>query len=341
MNADYWLPVIFMGLMGLAVLVYAILDGYDLGVGILLPHKNEAQKDRMIASIGPFWDANETWLVLAVGLLLIAFPVAHNIVLRELYLPAAIMLCGLILRGVAFDFRAKVGTTYRKQLWDKIFTAGSLITSLTQGYMLGFYVVGFEYTPANITFAIVSALCVTAAYTYIGGSWLIMKTEGELQTNAIHWTRRAGWLMAIGIIAVSLVNLWTSPYILNKWIHTVAGTLLWIVPVICLVLFWLNDRLLKIMRNQRRDHNSNNNDRLCWLPFCNTAVIFLLCFIGLGFSFYPFIIPQDIDIWQAASATESLQFLLWGAIFVVPTILIYTAYSYRVFWGKAQELDYY
>jgi cytochrome d ubiquinol oxidase subunit II len=344
MNADYWLPIIFISLMGLAVLIYAILDGYDLGVGILLPHHSETQKDRMIASIGPFWDANETWLVLAVGLLLIAFPSAHNIVLRELYLPATVMLCGLILRGVAFDFRAKVGTSYRKKLWDKIFTFGSLTTALSQGYMLGFYVVGFEYTVLNISFAIISALCVTAAYTYIGGSWLIMKTEGKLQYAATRWTRRAGWLMALGIIAVSLVNLWTSPYILHKWVNTLSGVLLWIVPVICLLLFWLNDRVLRAMKNQQQqylDHGTALNDHLCWLPFCNTAIIFVLCFIGLGFSFYPFIIPQQLDIWQAASASTSLQFLLWGAIVVIPIILLYTIFSYRVFWGKAKALDYY
>jgi cytochrome d ubiquinol oxidase subunit II len=344
MNADYWLPIIFISLMGLAVLIYAILDGYDLGVGILLPHHSESQKDRMIASIGPFWDANETWLVLAVGLLLIAFPSAHNIVLRELYLPATIMLCGLILRGVAFDFRAKVGTQYRKKLWDKIFTLGSLTTALSQGYMLGFYIVGFEYTAINISFAIISALCVTAAYTYIGGSWLIMKTEGELQHAATLWTRRAGWLMGIGIIAVSFVNLWTSPYILHKWLNTISGALLWMVPIVCLVLFWLNDRVLRAMKNQQKQSFKNGipfNDHLCWLPFCNTAIIFTLCFIGLGFSFYPFIIPQQLDIWQAASASASLQFLLWGAIFVIPTILLYTIFSYRVFWGKAKALDYY
>jgi cytochrome d ubiquinol oxidase subunit II len=345
MHADIYLPIIFVGLMGLAILIYAILDGYDLGVGILLPHHSETQKDRMIASIGPFWDANETWLVLAVGLVLIAFPSAHNIILRELYLPATVMLCGLILRGVAFDFRAKVGTIYRKQLWDKIFTAGSLITALSQGYMLGFYVVGFEYTGANLTFAIISALCVTAAYTYIGGSWLIMKTEDALQHDATRWTRRAGWLMALGIIAVTIVNLWTSSYILNKWLNTFYGKFLLMLPIICLALFWLNDKILSTLIKQQKRHNNDKNipydDTFCWLPFCNTAIIFVLCFIGLAFSFYPFIIPQQLTIWQAASASASLQFLLWGAIFVIPTILLYTVFSYRVFWGKAKALDYY
>lgn len=362
MNAEHYLPIIFMGLMGLAILIYAILDGYDLGVGILLPRNSGTQRDRMIASIGPFWDANETWLVLGVGLLLIAFPSAYNTILRELYLPSTIMLCGLILRGVAFDFRAKVGTGYLKQRWDNIFRLGSIITTLSQGYMLGLYVVGFEATLAHQLFASFSALCVTAAYTYIGSSWLIMKTENDLQTRAIFWARRTGWLMSVGVALVSLVNLIINPDILDKWQHTAYGILLLPVPLVCFGLFFLNDRVLRHMAKQRLSHHlydstntydednknteievktKSHNDALCWLPFCNTVVIFILCFIGLAFSFYPYVIPQQLTIWQAASAPESLQFLLWGAIFVIPTILLYTAFSYRVFWGKAKALDYY
>jgi len=333
MNTEYWLPVIFVSLMGLAILIYAILDGYDLGVGILLPKHNEQQRDRMIASIGPFWDANETWLVLAVGLTLIAFPTAHNIILRELYLPATIMLVGLILRGVAFDFRAKVGSAYLKNTWDTVFRMGSLITALTQGYMLGLYVVGFEYNTLTVIFAIISALCVAAAYTFIGGAWLIMKTEGDLQKRAVDWTRRAGWLMALGIVLVSIVNLWASPDILNRWLHTVYGLLLLPIPIVCMGLFWMNDLMLQKMPFK--------NDTICWLPFFSAVSLFVLCFAGLAFSFYPFIIPQQLTIWQAASATESLMFLLWGAVFVIPTIVLYTIFAYRIFWGKAEPLKYY
>lgn len=355
MNIIEWLPTIFIGLMGLAILIYAILDGYDLGVGILLPYQinkrkeanpiHEAHRDRMIASIGPFWDANETWLVLGVGLLLIAFPSAHNIILRELYLPATIMLCGLILRGVAFDFRAKVGSAYLKHSWDGIFKAGSLITALSQGYMLGLYIVGFEYSWATISFAIFSALCVTAAYTYIGGSWLIMKTEGELQQRAIYWTRRTGWLTATGVALVCTVNLWISPEIVSRWLHSIYGILLLPIPLACMGLFWVNDNILKnAAGNEQKPGWSENpewNQKGCWVPFCSTVIIFILCFSGLAFSFYPYIIPYQLTIEAAASAPESLQFLLWGALFVVPAIVAYTIFSYRVFWGKAEALDYY
>ena len=199
------LPIIFFGLMGLSVLVYAILDGYDLGVGMLLPMDNEAQRDKMIASIGPFWDANETWLVLAVGLLLIAFPSAHNVILKALYLPAAIMLIGLILRGVAFDFRAKVAME-NKRKWDVLFKLGSLITAVTQGFMLGMYVMGFEYTTSAVLFSLLSGVGVAAAYSFIGACWLVMKTEDKLQLRAAHWARVTGWLCFAGVLAVCIVN---------------------------------------------------------------------------------------------------------------------------------------
>ncbi|GGA86525.1 cytochrome bd ubiquinol oxidase subunit II [Neiella marina] len=332
MSEAQWLPIVFVGLMGLAVLLYAILDGYDLGVGILLPNDNEQQRDTMIASIGPFWDANETWLVLAIGLLLIAFPEAHSEVMRELYLPTAIMLAGLILRGVAFDFRAKVALE-NKRTWDHIFRIGSLITSLSQGYMLGMYVMGFEYTAQSIGFSILSALGVTAAYAYIGAAWLVMKTEGELQVRAATWGRRCGWTCLAGIIAVCAVNPLVNPAVFEKWFTFPFVVAMGMIPITCFAMFAIVDRVLKKVPLP--------DDFGCWLPFVCAVIIFVLCFQGLAFSFYPYIVPGKIDIWQAASAPESLMFILYGAVIVVPVILAYTVFSYRVFWGKATELKYY
>ena len=163
------LPLIFAGLMGVAILVYVILDGFDLGIGILFFLGEDAEKDMMVAAIGPFWDANETWLVLAVGLLLVAFPAAHGIILTALYIPVFVLLLGLILRGVAFDFRAKVPTG-RKQRWNRIFFAGSLIASLAQGYMLGVYVLGLETGLAAMAFGAIVALCLAAAYVAMGAA---------------------------------------------------------------------------------------------------------------------------------------------------------------------------
>lgn len=327
----YWLAIIFIGLMGLAVLIYAVLDGYDLGVGILLPADDENQRDTMIASIGPFWDANETWLVLAVGILLIAFPSAHSEILYHLYLPVTLMLAGLILRGVAFDFRAKAPVDH-KTLWDKTFKAGSLLASLAQGYMLGLYVMGFESSWAAYGFAVLSALCVSAAYAYIGGAWLVMKAEGELQMRAARWTRIAGWLTALGIAAVSFTNPLVSDFIFNKWFGSTLSLLMLIIPLMSLFAFLITDRYLAGFPYQ--------NDFGCWIPFCGCLLLFTLSFIALGYSFFPYVVPGKMDIWQAAAAPESLKFILVGVVVVLPSILLYTAYAYRVFWGKATQLHY-
>lgn len=334
MDANEWLPLAFICLMGIAVITYAILDGYDLGVGILLPLDNarEQERDTMISSIGPFWDANETWLVLAVGLLLIAFPAAHSIIMRELYLPVTFLLSGLILRGVAFDFRAKAPTN-NKQAWDRAFKGGSLLASLSQGYMLGKYVSGFDTSIGAVIFSVLSAVGVSAAYAFIGGAWLVMKTEGDLQKRAAWWTRRCGWLTALGILLVCIVNPLLDDGIFLKWFAFPQLILVLPYPLVCLGLFIISDRYLKNMPHHK--------DFGCWIPFVSAACIFFLCFQGLAYSFFPHIVPGQLTIWEAASASESLMFILVGAIIVVPTILAYTVFSYRVFWGKARELNYY
>ena len=180
------LPVVFTALMALAMLMYVVLDGYDLGVGILLRGMSDAHQDRMVASIGPFWDANETWLVLGVGLLLVAFPMAHGVILGALYLPVAAMLIGLILRGVAFDFRVKARAAH-KPLWNGAFWAGSLLAAFSQGYMLGSYVLGFRSDAVGLGFAVAIGLCLCAGYALLGAGWLVLKAEGELRERALRW----------------------------------------------------------------------------------------------------------------------------------------------------------
>jgi len=331
MTEAYWLPVIFLGLMGLAILVYAVLDGYDLGVGILLPTSGEYERDRdmMIASIGPFWDANETWLVLAVGIMLIAFPAAHSMVLYSLYLPATIMLIGLILRGVAFDFRTKAGLSH-KLTWDRCFRAGSILTSLSQGYMLGQYVIGFQQDALSIFFSILSALCVTAAYAYIGACWLIYKTQDKLQYRSAKQARHLGRVAFIGIIAVCLVNPGVNPDVYDRWFVGEYHLLFWVLPALCFSSFLLNDKLIAKVEQYE----------LCWMPFVTAICMFSSCFFALAVSFFPAIVPNHFDVWQAASATESLKFIFVGVILVVPFILAYTIYSYWVFRGKASDLHY-
>ena len=328
----YWLPVIFVALMGLAFLMYAVLDGYDLGVGILLPKDNESQRDMMIASIGPFWDANETWLVLGVGVLLIAFPSAHSLILFHLYVPVTFMLGGLILRGVAFDFRAKAPSN-DKRLWDRAFKGGSLLATLSQGYMLGLFVMGFEQSVMSYAFAALSAVCVTAGYSFIGAAWLVMKTEGELQARAARWARICLWLTALGIFVVSMVNPLTSSNVFAKWFGSPFVLLLLVIPLVCFLAMVVVDRYLAQFPFA--------NDFGCWIPFVGALVIFVLSFAALGYSFFPYVVPGQLDIWEAASATESLWFILYGAMVVLPAIILYTFFAYRVFWGKTRELTYY
>ncbi|MEM9744581.1 MAG: cytochrome d ubiquinol oxidase subunit II [Pseudomonadota bacterium] len=326
------LPLIFAALMAFSLFVYAILDGYDLGVGLLLPFTSDHDSDTLLASIGPFWDANETWLVLGIGLMLIAFPEAHGIILGELYLPVTVLLVGLILRGVAFDFRAKVPTAH-KLIWDRLFFIGSLLATTSQGYMLGTYVLGFNESTAAIGFALLSAVCVAMGYAFIGGAWLIMKTDGDLQRRCVRWTRIALRFMMLGIVAVSIVNPLVSDAMFEKWFTMPQAIMLAPIPIICAATALGTHYYLGHFKAERAVGN--------WLPFASAVLMFLLCFQGLAYSFYPEIVPGQLTIWDAAAATESLAFMAVGVAIVFPAIIGYTLVSYRVFWGKATELTYY
>jgi cytochrome d ubiquinol oxidase subunit II len=210
------LPLFFMAVMGLSLLAYVVLDGYDLGVGLLLPLAQEHEKDLMVASIGPFWDANETWLVLGVGILLVAFPLAHGLVLTALYLPATAMLIGLILRGVSFDFRVKARAA-RKGMWNALFSAGSLLAAGAQGWMLGSYLTGFGRDALSLAFSAGIALTLPTAYAMLGAGWLMMKTEGELQAKAIRWGRRVLWPMGLALLGISIASPLVSATVFAKW----------------------------------------------------------------------------------------------------------------------------
>lgn len=331
-----WLPLVFAFLMGFSMLVYALLDGYDLGVGLLVSRANDEEKNIMIASIGPFWDANETWLVLGVGLLLTAFPVAHGVILSSLYIPVAIMLTGIIFRGVSFDFRSKAHTSHRK-FWNRAFFAGSLVTSVSQGYMLGSYILGFDKSWTGFGFSIVTGLALASGYALIGACWLIMKTEGQLQIRAVHWAKMSLFGAITAICLVSLATPLVSPRIFEKWFSTPEIFYLAPIPILtALLVASLFYTLSKL---------PETNDRHSWIPFALTAGTAVLCFIGLAYSFYPFIVPETLNsdgirIIDAASAPGSLMIILVGALVVIPCLLGYTFFAYKVFHGKATALSY-
>ncbi len=319
------LPLVFMGLMGVAVLAYVILDGYDLGVGMLMPAASREEQSVMVSSIGPFWDANETWLVLGVGILLSAFPVAHGIVLGALYLPVVAMLVGLMLRGVAFEFRMKAHG-WHGELWNWLFWGGSFLASFCQGLMLGRYVTGFAPGFGYWLFAILVGASLCGGYVLMGATWLILKTEGALQQKAVAWTLWGLLWVALGVGLVSLATPLVSATVREKWFDFPRTLWVMALPLATLAAAaWLWRSTLAVR------HGSPRHGR----PFAAAALIFALAFLGLAYSLYPYVVIDRLTIWEAAAPHAGLVALFIGAAIVLPFIAAYTVLSYRIFGGKA------
>lgn len=325
------LPLIWGLLIAAAVFLYVLLDGFDLGLGILFPFApSDKSRDRMMNSIAPFWDGNETWLVLGGGGLFAAFPLAYAVLMPAFYIPIILMLLGLIMRGVAFEFRFKAEGNARR-LWDYTFHFGSLIAALCQGMVLGAFVQGVEVSGRNFAggpfdwasaFSVMTGLAVVAGYVLLGAAWLIMKTDGETQG----WARQAA-SYALGLVGifmglVSFAVPFLNPAIADFWFSAPNIFFLAPVPLLTATLFLLLWRDL---------HRADAEYR----PFLTAMGIFALGYLGLALSLYPWIVPFEIDIWGAAAAGTSLSLLLVGVLPLLPIILGYTAYSYYVFRGKA------
>jgi cytochrome bd ubiquinol oxidase subunit II len=321
------LPLIFAALMGLAILLYVVLDGYDLGVGMLMPAADASEQGLMVASIGPFWDANETWLVLGVGLLLVAFPVAHGIVLGALYLPVTAMLIGLMLRGVAFEFRVKAEGWHR-ELWNWLFWFGSLLASFAQGLMLGRYITGFHSGIGYYVFAMLVGASLCGGYVLLGATWLIFKTEGPLQKKALAWARWGLIWVALGVALVSLATPLVSQTVYAKWFDFPRTLVLMLLPLATLAAGWLVWAATGRLRRGEREWD--------WMPFAASVAIFVLAFAGLAYSLFPYVVMDRMTLWEAASHPSALEFMLVGVIIVVPFLIAYTAFAYRVFRGKAR-----
>ncbi len=329
-NPD-WYPVIFMLILGLSLLLYVLLDGFDLGVGLLFFTADEKEKDTMLSAIGPFWDANETWLVLSIGVLLVAFPHAQGIVFTTLYIPTTAMLIGLICRGVSFDFRSKAKAP-QKKMWDTLFWFGSALTSLSQGYMLGRYIMGFSSALQAQIFACFTALALFCGYGLLGASWLIHKTSGQLQRKMIQLLPRYCYIIILCLVAIYITTPLCLNFISERWLKMPDALICVLIPFLSIFIMGL---LAKIGR-----HMPFRQDKFSWLPLLCTAVMFVLSFNALAYSFYPYIIPEQMDIWQAASDPKTLDMILWGVILVLPCILSYTLMSYRLFHGKSKPLSY-
>jgi len=321
------LPLVFTALMGASILAYVVLDGYDLGVGMLMPAADKSEQEVMVASIGPFWDANETWLVLGIGLLLVAFPVAHGIVLGALYLPVAVMLVGLMLRGVAFELRVKAEGWHR-ELWNWLFWAGSFIASFAQGLMLGRYITGFASGFGYWIFALLVAGGVCGGYVLLGATWLILKTEGELQKKALAWARWGLLWVALGVALVSLATPFVSHTVQAKWFDFPRTLALMLLPLATLAAGWRVWAATGRLKRGEREFD--------WMPLAATVAIFTLAFAGLAYSLFPYVVIDRMTIWEAASHPSALKFMLVGVAIVFPFLIAYTAFAYRVFRGKAR-----
>ena len=318
------LPLVFAAIMGGAILLYVLFDGYDLGIGMLMPAASAEEQELMVASIGPFWDANETWLVLGVGVLLAAFPLAHGIVLGALYLPVVAMLVGLMIRGVAFEFRMKARGTHRA-LWNRLFSLGSLLAAFSQGWMLARYVTGFADEPAYVLFAFLVGAGLCGGYVLIGATWLILKTEGAVQQKALRWARIGLIAVGIGIAMVSIATPVVSETVRERWFTFPRTFALMLLPAATLGTgLWL----------WRETRVAGRGD---WRPFAGAVAIFVLAFAGLAYSLFPYLVLDRLTLRDAAAHPSALRFILVGVAVVLPFLLAYTVYAHRVFRGKVRE----
>jgi cytochrome d ubiquinol oxidase subunit II len=328
------LTLIWALIIVVAVFIYVVLDGFDLGIGILFnTFKVGHQRDTAMNSVAPVWDGNETWLVMGGGGLLAAFPLAYGLIFSALYAPIIAMLLALVFRGVAFEFRWR--DPAHRRFWDLAFTVGSFVAALSQGVVLGALLQGVAINNRAYAggwwdwltpFSMLTGVCVVIAYALLGAGWLILKAEGSLQRQA---RALAGWLGAAtlgAIVLVSLATVFLSEAYFAKWLSF--PNILWVAPVPLLVA----GASLAFARGLKSGHELS--------PFLLTLFIFFLCFVGLCISIYPFVIPGAVTIWDAATDRSSQIFMLVGTAVVLPLILIYTAWSYWVFRGKVKAGGY-
>jgi cytochrome bd ubiquinol oxidase subunit II len=328
------LPVIWAIIIAFGLMMYVIMDGFDLGIGILFPFvTDKSERDVMVNTVAPVWDGNETWLVLGGASLLGVFPLAYSVLLSALYIPLVLMLGGLIWRGVAFEFRFKADEAH-KPFWDKAFIGGSYVATLAQGFSLGAFINGFVVNGTSYEggaldwltpFSIFTGLGLVVAYALLGSTWLIMKTDGALQQRMVALAQPITLVLLAVIVIVSVWTPITHPEVAARW-FTLPNIIFFApVPLLVLLTAWRLHRVL-----ERETHAS---------PFLLTLVLLFLGYSGLGISLWPNIIPPSISIRAAAAPPQSMGFVLVGALLIIPMILAYTAWSYYVFRGKVRAGD--
>ncbi|SFM88547.1 cytochrome d ubiquinol oxidase subunit II [Thioclava dalianensis] len=329
----HYLPDIWAAIIAFAVLTYVVLDGFDLGVGIMFPFLgSDDNRTRAMNSVAPVWDGNETWLVMGGGGLLAVFPLAYGVILNALYVPLIVMLLALAFRGVAFEFRGK--TRRWRPLWDKAFFGGSLVATLAQGAVLGGLLQGPSVTGRTFSggpldwlswFSLGTALALVAGYVMLGAAWIVLKTSDDLYDRARRFGEKALLITLVFILLASLATPFLNPEYFRRWFAFPGILLSALVPLLLLLCgygYWWAIR----------------SDRGL-VAYLSGIGIFILSFIGLGLSIFPYIVPTSITIREAASGAASQMFVFVGAVIFLPIILSYTAYAYWVFRGKTSEHD--
>jgi cytochrome d ubiquinol oxidase subunit II len=325
------LPLLWAIIIAFGLMMYVIMDGFDLGIGILSPFVREREnRDLMVNTVAPVWDGNETWLAFGGAALLAAFPLAYSVILSALYVPLLLMLAGLIWRGVAFEFRFKADEAHRP-FWQQAFAWGSYIATFFQGVALGAFINGFEVSNGVYAggpfgwltpFSLFTGLGLLVAYALLGATWLAMKTEGALEARMRRFARFAALALLAVIIVVSLWTPYSHPDVAARW-FTLPNTIFFApVPILVALATW------GILRTLDRGPVA--------APFVLALVLLFLGYTGLGISLWPHIVPPGVSIWDASSAPQSQGFTLVGALFIIPFILMYTAWSYYVFRGKVR-----
>lgn len=325
------LPFIFAALLAFIVIMYVLLDGFDLGIGILFPFTyNESERDIMMNAIAPVWDGNGTWLVFGGAMLYSAFPIVYGTLLPILYMPIMLMLIGLIFRGVCFEFRFKATKT--KPIWNWCFALSSVVAAFFQGVIIGCFVQGFPVDPTSLTindtrwltpFSLLTGVALIFGYGFLGASWMIVKAEKSLQQKMRHYAR--GFLVLISLFLI-FVSIWTplhSAETLARWYSFPNILLLTPLPLITAASIYYTWKSL-----------GENSD---WKPFIGGVIIFLCSYAGIAVSVYPYLIPHQITLWQAAAPDSTLKFLLVGVVIMLPLLLGYTLYAYYIFRGKTEE----
>lgn len=325
---DHYLPIIWAVLLTFIILMYVLLDGFDLGIGILyLFIKNRDERLLMMSTVSPVWDGNETWLVFGGACLYAAFPLAYSNLLPILYLPLLTMLIALIFRGVAFEFSFKAHTS--RFLWDIAFNLGSTFAAFAQGLILGTFIQGFNFSGGLIQagaydwftpFSIITGIAVVVGYALLGATWLIMRTEGALQDHMFYMAKRLLIIVGFFLIVVSIWTPFIDPYVLHRWFSLPNFIYLSPLPITTVIISYF--AFIGLRR------------RWEYLPFILSVGIFWCAYVGFCISIWPYIVPREITIWQAASPPSSLKFTLIGVCILLPVLLTYTLYAYYVFRGK-------